>query len=157
MISASAQRQIAQQRTSASIPFLIKITPYDEAPMFYVNSSVGITYKGDIYNAATFSIQPPDKDGSKIGDGTLTMSAIDQVWIQKIRAAEKPAELKLIAVIVYNDGVTTGIEPLEENNFTLRMANWNEISITWNMTFDENQSILVPADKCNAQTTPGCS
>jgi hypothetical protein len=156
-LSSYAQRQIAQQRTVASIPFLIKITHPEYPPMLYANSSTNITYNGEVYNAATFSIQPPDRDGAKMGTATLTISAIDQVWVEKIRATQKPAKLQFIAIIVYNEGSISGVEPLDENCFTLRVANWNEISITWSMIFDENQSIMVPSDKCNAQTTPGCA
>jgi hypothetical protein len=157
MPNARAQLEIASQRTAARFPYLIKITHPDYPDMFFANSSQDITYKSDIYNAATFSVQPPDRDGSKIGDATLTMSAIDQVWIEKIRGTQKPAKLQFIAVIVYDQGSTIGIEPLEENSFTLRAASWNELAITWNMVFDEVQSILIPSDLCNAQTAPGCS
>jgi hypothetical protein len=154
-VSSFSRRQITQQRTAASFPCLIEITHPEYPEMLYTNASENITYDGKVYNAATFSIQPPDRDGSKIGDATLTMSAVDQVWIEKIRSTQKPAKLRFIAVIVYQEGSIAGIEPLEENTFTLRAANWNEIAITWSMHFDENMAIVVPAEKCNAQTTPG--
>jgi hypothetical protein len=125
--------------------------------MFYANSSTSITYKGDIYNAAAFSIQPPDRDGSKVGDATLSISAIDQVWPQKIRATQKPAKLEFVAVIVYDEGATAGIEPLEENSFTLRAADWNELSIQWALVFDENMANIITSVKCTPQVAPGCS
>jgi hypothetical protein len=155
LISPFSQRQITQQRTAASFPCLLKISHPKYPDMLYTNASENITFDGEVYNAATFSIQPPDRDGSKIGDATLTISAIDQVWIEKIRSVQTPAKLRFIAVIVYREGSIAGIELLEENSFTLRTANWNEISITWSMRFDENMSIVIPAEKCNAQTTPG--
>jgi hypothetical protein len=159
-ISPFSKRQITRQRTPASFPSLLEIKYYDsnsntEITLYYTNASESITYDGNIYNAATFSIQPPDRDGSKIGDATLTISAIDQLWIEKIRATQKPAKLRFIAVIVYKEGSIAGIEPLEENSFTLRAASWNQISVTWSMRFDENMAVIVPAEKCNAQTTPG--
>jgi hypothetical protein len=156
-ISPFSKRQITQQRTAASFPCLIAITHDDYPDMFYTNGSENIIFEGNVYNAAAFSIQPPDRDGSKIGDATLTMSAIDQVWIEKIRGTQKPAKLRFIAVIVYQEGSIAGIEPLEENRFTLRAASWNEVSISWTMHFDENMAVIVPAEKCTAQTTPGIS
>jgi hypothetical protein len=158
--SPKAQKLLASQRTQAKFPYLIKIDHDDDPdfPMYFANSSESITYGGNIYNAASFSIQPPDRDGAKIGDATLTISAIDQFWIQKIRENQKPAKLTFVAVIVYDgDNGIEGIERLEENSFTLRAASFNELAITWTMVFDENMAIIVPADTCNAMTTPGCA
>lgn len=152
-----AAKQIARQRTAAKFPYLIKITHPEYPPMLYVNSKTDLQFNGEIYNAASFSIQPPDRDGSKIGDATLTISAIDQVWTEKIRSTQKPAKIQFIAVIVYEGNSIVGIEALEENSFTLRGASWNETAITWQMVFDENMAIIVPADKCNAMTCPGCA
>ncbi len=85
MLSPFTQKRLVAQRTAAKFPYLIKITHPDyPAGIFYANASEDITYDGNIYNRATFSIQPPDRDGSKIGDATLTISAIDQVWIEKV-------------------------------------------------------------------------
>jgi hypothetical protein len=153
-----SERQIARQRTAANFPCLIEISHPDyPAGLFYTNASENITYDGKVYNTAVFSIQPPDRDGSRIGDAALTMSAIDQVWIEKIRSTQTPAKLKFIAVIVYEEGSIAGIEPLVENSFTLRAANWNELSITWAMHFDENMALVITSVKCNAQITPGCT
>jgi hypothetical protein len=156
-ISGFSKREITQQRTSADFPCLIEITHPDYPDMYYTNASENITYEGKIYNSAAFSIQPPDRDGSKIGGAVLTMSAVDQVWIEKMRGTQKPAELRFTAVIVYKEGSIAGIEPLEENNFTLRSAAWNEASISWTMNFDERTALIITSVKCNAQTAPGCT
>jgi hypothetical protein len=162
-LPAKVQKLLASQRAAAKFPYLIKIDHDDKAinpgfPLYFANSSEDITYDGNIYNAASFSIQPPDRDGAKIGDATLTISAIDQFWIQKIRENQEPAKLVFVAAIVYDgDNGVEGIEPLEENSFTLRAASFNELAITWTMVFDENMAIIVPADTCNAMTAPGCA
>jgi hypothetical protein len=151
-----------RQRTAASFPFLIKIDYYDPdskstKTLHYTNATENITYGADNYLAAAFSVQPPERDGAKIGDATLTISAIDQVLIEKIRATQIPAKLRFIAVIVYKEGSVAGIEPLEDNVFTLREARWDELSVSWSMRFDENMAIIITSVKCNAQTAPGCA
>jgi hypothetical protein len=156
-VSPFSKRQITQQRTEASFPCLIEITHPEYPDMLYANASENITYGGKIYNAAAFSIQPPDRDGSKIGDAALAISAVDQVWPEKIRSTQKPAKLRFIAVIVYQEGSIAGIEPLEENSFTLREANWDEMSVSWSMSFDERMAIIITSVKCNAQIAPGCT
>jgi hypothetical protein len=160
-LSPKVQKLLASQRKIAKFPFLIKILHDTDIsfPMYFVNAPENVTYQGNIYNAASFTIEPPDRDGAKIGDATLTLSAIDQFWIQKIRENQKPARLEFVAVIIYDDeknGIE-GIEAMENMSFTLRAASFNEIAVTWTMVFDENMAINVPADTCNAMTTPGCA
>jgi len=156
LLSAKSQKELASQRTLSKFPYLIKISCHGYIDMYFANSSKDIEFNNITYKASTFSIQPPARDGSKIGNATLTISAIDQYWIHRIREIKTPAELRFIAVIVH-DGGNESVELLEDNIFTLRAAQWNEISITWEMVFDENMAIIVPADKCNAMTTPGCA
>jgi len=159
-LSAKVQKLLARQKKIARFPYLIKIDHEEDPifPLYFVNSNENVTYDGNIYNAASFTIDPPSRDGDKIGDATLTLSAIDQFWIQKIRAAKKPAKLLFVAVIVFDEeGGREGVEPMEEISFTLRVARFNEISVTWTMVFDEKMAIIVPADTCNAMTTPGCA
>jgi hypothetical protein len=150
-----AQRQIAQQRTAARFPYLIKITHPEYPPFLYANASANITYNGEIYNAASFSVQPPDREGAKIGDATLTISAVDQVWPEKIRNTQQAAELRFIALIVYDEAGIAGIEALDENKFTLRAANWTETAIQWSMNFDERMGYIITSIKCTPQICPG--
>ncbi len=156
-LSAKAQSYVAARNTPAKFPFLIKIEHEDDKdfPMRFVNSDKDVTYEGEIYYAASFAIDPPDRNGSKIGDATLTISAIDQFWIQKIRENQKPATITFKAVIQMDNNGVEQIETLEEIDFTLRAVRFNEYSITWTMLFDENLSINIPCDECNTITTPG--
>jgi len=159
-LSAKVQKLLARQRKIARFPYLIRIDHEEDPvfPLYFVNADEPVTFEGNIYNAASFSIDPPSRDGDKIGDAALTISAIDQFWIQKIRAVQKPAKLLFMAVIVYDeDNGVEGVEPMEEISFTLRVARFNEVSVTWTMVFDERMSILVPVDICNAMNTPGCA
>ena len=158
MPSAKVQKLLAAQRTTAMFPCLIKISHPEYSDMYFANSSYNINYNGNIFNAASFSIQPPDVEGAKIGNATLTISAIDQFWIEKIRQTQIPAELQFIAVIVYDEsGGYAGVEVLEENSFVLRSANWNEISISWEMSFDERMNFIITSIKCTPMTVPGCA
>jgi hypothetical protein len=153
-----AKQLIARRQTYAQFPFLIKVThSMFGVPLYFANSDNDTTYDGNIYKAAYFTVDPPDKDSSKVGDGQLTISAVDQSWIQKIRSTQTAAKIKFMAMIVYNDGVVSGVESIEEIDFTLRAASWNEESITWTMVFDENMAIMVPCDKATALKCPGAA
>lgn len=163
-LSARAQKILASQRAElARFPYLIKIChPDRHGPdyyeFFYANSSEDIAYGGDIYSAASFSIQPPDRDGSKVGNATLTISAVDQFWIERIRGTQTPARLQFMAAIVYDgQGGYAGTEALEENSFTCRAASWNEISISWDLSFDERMGDIATSAKCTPMNAPGCA
>lgn len=151
------QKLLAMQRMPAKLPCLIKISHSVYGDMCFANSQNDIVYLGNTYLASYFEVQPPAIEGSKIGNATLTITAIDQSWIQKIRGTQIPAELQFIAVIEYDDEGVLGIEPLEKNNFTLRAANWTEISISWEMSFDERQSYVLTSVKCTPINVPGCA
>jgi len=158
MLSAKLQKILAAQRTSAMFPCLIKITHPNYAAMYFANSSMNIIYNNNIYNSASFSIDPPEREGAKIGSATLTMSAVDQFWIQRIREINTPAKLQFIASIIFDEANgSTGIEPLEENDFTCRAANWNELSITWDLVFDERQKNIITSMRCIPLNVPGCA
>jgi len=151
------QQLLSRHRTFAAFPYLIKISHPEYADMLYANSLENIVFRGNIYNSANFTLQPPDLDGSKIGAASLTISAVDQVWIEKIRQTQIPALLQFIAVIDYNDLGIAGIEALDENSFTLRAARWDEKSITWELSFDERQNYIITSIKCTPQVAPGCA
>jgi hypothetical protein len=157
MPSSKVQKLLAAQRTAAKFPCLIKVSHPEYSDMYFADSSDDLLYNGNIYNAASFSIQPPDVEGAKMGNATLTISAIDQFWIERIRSTQIPARLQFIAAIVWDESGFMGIEALEENSFTLRAANWNEISITWEMSFDERMNYIITSIKCTPLTVPGCA
>jgi hypothetical protein len=150
-----AEQLIARQETYAKFPYLIRIIHPTLGMFLYVNLDNDIIYNGETYRAAYFTLDPPDRDGSKIGDGQLSISAVDQFWIEKIRTTQIAAKITFIAAIQYDDGVVSGVEQIEEIDFTLRGVNWNEDVITWTMVFDENMAILVPCDKATALKCPG--
>jgi hypothetical protein len=156
-----ARQQMVRSQTHAQFPYLIKIIRYiDEINteyFRYVNSDEDLVYEGETYTGSTFVLDPPDKEGSKIGNAQITISAVDQFWIEKIRTTQIPPRIIFVAGIVYNNGVISGIEKIEQFEFTLRNAQWNEHLISWVMSFDENMQIRVPCDRATSQKVPGAA
>jgi hypothetical protein len=151
------KRELARSNTQAQVPLLIKITHEALDDSYYANSDQDILYEGQPYVGSVFSIDPPNKDMATVSNGRITISAIDQQWIQTIRSTQKPATLHFIAAIMYDKAGNQYLEKLEENAFTLRSAGWNEIAISFDMIFDENMTILLPAEDCDPFTCPGCA
>lgn len=155
-LSAKAKQQIMRMETYAKFPYLIEVTHEDYGTFRFVNCDKDLVYSGKTYSASFFSINPPDRTNSGITDGTLTISAIDQTWIARIRNTQKRAKVKFIACIVYDEqNQIEGIETIEELDFVLTKCQWNDTAIQWTMVFDEDMDLVIPCDVASPQKTPG--
>lgn len=121
----------------------------------YANADKPVTYNDEVYESAVFKITPPETTSTKIGNATLTISAVDQQWIEKIRKTKKRAFIKFVAIIQYADNEEMVAEPIFDNDFVLTNASWDDISITWNMVFDDKWDIKVPSHLCDSINCPG--
>jgi hypothetical protein len=154
-----AKQQMVRMQTHAKFPFLVKIIRYidDENKEYfrYANAEENITYDNEVYMGSLFVLDPPNEEGSKIGDAQITISSVDQLWIEKIRTTHIPPKIIFIATIVYDDGIIIGIEKIRQYTFTLRNAQWTDTTISWTMSYDENMRIRVPCDRASSQKVPG--
>jgi hypothetical protein len=156
-ISAKARQELARREKHALFPYLIHIEHEDFGSFYYANSSDSITYNGHVYEAATFSIDPPDRDGSKIGNALITISDVNQLWVQRIRSTRKTAKIHFVAGIKYSDNGQIRFEILEKNSFTLRLATYNGVIVTWEMEFDLTQTYILNGVSASAAIAPGCA
>lgn len=154
-MNVKAKCEMLKRETFAMFPYLIEITLNNGTIYRYSNSDDDITFENNVYTGACFSISPPDMSESTIGNGTLTISAIDQEWIKVIRQESKRARIRFVASIVYDDnnGIET-VEAIEDTSYILTEANWNDTQISWLMVYDEDISIVIPCDTATALKTP---
>jgi hypothetical protein len=137
-------------KTRAKFPYLIEIVNSDLGTFRYANCSRDVPFEDNTYTAGLFSITPPEQTSTSISNAKLTLSCVDQTWIKKIRSTQNRSTMRFIASILY-DGTC---EALEDNTFTLTIAEWDESNISWTMVFDDNMNILVPPDIASSQNTP---
>lgn len=157
MPSAYAKQQILRTHTQSMFPYLIEIVHEDLGTFYYVNAEEKIEWDNKIFNPACFSIQTPEYNSKGLTNATLTMTAIDQEWIIKIRSTNKRAKIRFLAAIVTLEDKTKDVEILENIEFTLTNASWNEISITWTMEVEQTIMLQIPIHTLDAVTCPGCS
>lgn len=158
-----AQQQILRRDTHAKFPYLIAIKHYTNADdhtefnmYYYANSDIDIEFEGNTYTASVFSVQPPEKKSDGFSDAKISISAIDQEWIVKIRntpTRAKRAELTFVAVIQYENG-TEVVEAIEEEKFILTNASWNDESIEWTMKFDDLMDLQIPMATMDSRICP---
>lgn len=152
----AAKYELLRMNARARFPYLIKITNEDLGMFLYTNTDREIEYEGETYKPAYFEIVPPERSESSIGDSKLTISAIDGEWIAAIRSTQKRSTCRFIACIEYKGaGNVLVIEPIEDNEFLLTAAQWDDLTVSWTMIFDDNMNIMVPCDVANSLNFPG--
>lgn len=154
-MNSKSKKEILRQQTQAKFPYLIEITTPDGEITRYCNSDEDIEFEGEVYKASFFYITPPKETNGVLSDTTISISAIDQQWIKKIRKYKEKSFIRYIAVIMYEENGTSYIDPCEDNTFILSKATWNDLTITWTMTLDDVMSIQIPCDVASPLNTTG--
>lgn len=153
----AAKYQLLRMNSHAKFPYLIEIRNDDLGVFRYANTDRDIEYQGETFQCGYFLVTPPERSESSIGDAKLTISAVDTEWISRIRTTQKRSTCKFVACIDYYDqNGNPVLEPIEENTFLLTSAQWDDLTITWTMVFDENMGIMIPCDVANSLNFPGC-
>lgn len=156
--SPKALQQLYRISTDAYFPIFIRLFftlngISDSERM--VNNTEDIFYSGETFKASSFVFTPPSVENKKISNGSLTISCIDQRVIEIIRGVSGVITCEVVAGFYYDNNGSLIIEPIEEFSFELAEVNWNGISATWEMQFDNRMSIQTPCDKMSAQRCPG--
>ena len=152
-----AMQQLLRMETSARFPFFIEIIHPELGTFRYVNADEAKTFDSETYEPALFSVTPPETTETSIGNAMLSISSVDQTWIEKIRSVQDRFSVRFVAALEYDDDGTETIEPLEDNEFTLTEASWTDLTITWTMVFEDAFNILVPCDIATSQKVSGCA
>lgn len=143
--------------TEALTPYLIEIYNEDYGYFRYCNVDGDVTYENHVFSPAFFQIDPPEKTESGIGNAKITISAVDQEWIERIRGTQKRSDLRLIPCVIYENNGSIAVESVEEIRFKLTSANWNETTISWEMEYEDVLQINVPCDVADSLNMPGCT
>lgn len=161
-INSIALKELFSESTSGNIPLLAEIRhehikwkdnsqEQDDGYFRIINDTAPVRYKGKRYMPAFFSFSIPSEDGKKIGNTTITISAIDQRIIEIIRSINsKPPVLVINAVFVrktIDDKMAYEFHELGEYRFLMTNVRWSETTAQWDLVFDSTMQINVPIDK----------
>lgn len=149
-----SQQKMVQMETYAEFPYLIEITEPNGTVHRYANSSKDITFEEHLFESTFFTLSPPERTQEGIKDATITISTIDQTWIEKVRNNQERFRIRFIAVITYDENNNPVVEKIDEINFVLTRANWNQNTLQWTMKYDDWMDINIPITKCTAYVTP---
>lgn len=159
-LTALAKQRMLRMETYAKFPYLIEITRYakdgTEEIYRYANSFSDMEFEGNVFSSGYFEIEQPEKRKDGFSDARLTISAIDteRNWIGLIRSTSKRAKLRFVATIEYDDEDETFVEPINDYEFMLTVASWNDTAIQWTLKFDDLMDVQIPCDEITVHNTP---
>lgn len=115
-----------------------------------INDNAAVKYKGQRFIPCNFSFTFPSEDGKKIGNTTITVSAIDQRIIEIVRSINNiPPVLVIKSVYVrrtIEDKIAYEFHDLAEYRFKMNNCRWSESTAQWDLVFDSSMQINVPID-----------
>lgn len=154
-------QQLYRLNVGGSFPIFIDVVHEDISGgiIRLVNAKEDMVYDGYTYRAASFRLTPPKYADGKFGNGTITISCIDQevvVFIRTMRALKGRPKATVVAAFYFEAGDLT-IDPIEEWEFEMTIVNWTEVSATWQMVFDDRMSLVCPVDIMTAVKCPGAT
>ena len=150
----AGKREVLVQKTQASFPYLIKVYVGNEVYR-YANYRENITYKGEVYTASFFQIQPPSKSVEHKTNTTIKFTNMDNFWTELVRTHSNDMTLEFVATIVYENNSIDYLDPIDYYKFKLGDANWSESTCQFDLVIDDKGDVLVPCDVADSLNTMG--
>ena len=157
MLSNKGKSKLLGMTTEALTPYLIEVTNPDLGTFRYTNLDSSVEFEGHTFTPAFFELSPPEKTDGQVGNAKITISAVDQEWIVRIRTTRKKSSLRMISCVVYEDAGNVTVEPVDEIPFALTLVDWDEVSISWDMEFDDVMQINIPCAVADSINMAGCA
>lgn len=168
-IDTTTIEELYKENKSGHIPVLLDIISdeiiwddnyknQENGHMRLINSDTAVMYNGNKYLPAYFSCSLPQEDGKKIGNASITISAIDQRIIQIIRSITQQPKCVIESVYAKmkteDDHTVFVFKKLNKYEFAMSSVSWNESTADWTLVFDPAMQINVPKDKGSIMRNP---
>lgn len=109
-----------------------------------VNNNAKVKYQEKVYYPAYFSFVLPSEDGQKVGNTSVTISAIDQRIIEVIRSINSAPKCVFEAFYTKLSDTQILFSKLYHYEFLMDSVNWDGITAKWNLVFDSACQLNVP-------------
>lgn len=120
-----------------------------------------VVYKGKTYLPCAFDFDPPEIDGKKIGNASISISALDSRVKKVIRMIKVPSEVNVVSMFakVEKDG-TTGkfiykFAELKTTPFMMNSVSNNATTATFSLVYGKDLSQNAPFDVATQDRVPG--
>lgn len=133
---------------------------YGQEPCYLrlIADGQNVIYKGKRYLACNFEYTPPESDGSKISNASITISALDVRVKQLLRSIKLPSEIKVVSMFakktLENNKIIYKFVNVDSVSLTMNTASSNKTTATFNLDFDRGMSQNVPFDIATSERVP---
>ena len=164
-IETTTIEELFSSSTDGSIPILLDVqsdeivwddndTEQEYGHLRLINCPTPVRYNGHKYLPAYFAASLPEEDGQKVGNASLTISAIDQRIIQIIRSITTQPKCVIESLFAKMNDDTFVFRKLNKYEFVMDSVSWDDVSAKWELIFDPVAQINVPRDKGSSIRCP---
>lgn len=118
-----------------------------------------VVYKTKTYLPCSFTYNPPELDGKKVGGASISISALDSRVKKMLRTISLPSEatvVSMFAKVTRENGSTIyKYREMYSRPFKMSSAGSNQMTATFNLTFGKNFGQNVPYDMATQDRVPG--
>lgn len=118
-----------------------------------ISDTNAVTYRGKRYLPCKFEFTMPEENGQKIGNASISISAIDTRVTQILRSIDMPCEVTISAYFAKKDNVIKFF-PLDSLKTSLPSATYNRTVATFNLVFKDVMQLNIPADVATSDRLP---
>lgn len=126
-----------------------------------INDTNKVIYKGKTYLPCAFDFTAPEVDGKKVGNASITISALDSRVKKLLRTIKIPSDVRVVSMFVKVNkpsemgGFVYRFAELNSVPFRMETASSNKTSATFNLIFNKNFTQNVPYDVATPNRVPG--
>lgn len=119
-----------------------------------INSNAAVVCNGYLYEPAVFTCEMPSEDGSKVGNMSITISAIDQRIIEIIRSITSKPSAFIDSFFTKISDSQYIFSKMYHYEFQMTSVTWDNVTAKWNLVFDPSMQVNVPRDTGTALRCP---
>lgn len=140
-----------------------KLYGQDNCYIRFISDENKVIYNGHTWLPCAFNYTPPDVDGTKVGNASISISALDarvKMLLRTITVASEISVIATFAKVEKEEGSGKFIYKfvkLNSLNFTAPSASCNNTTATFNLLFDRALSMNVPVDVATEDRVPSAT
>ena len=128
---------------------------YDEdGHLRLVSGNVPIMYEGKKFRPAVFTFEQPQEDGTKVGNTSITISAIDKRVVEIIEQIENPPIVNVVAAYAKINEEEVAFSKIYHYRFQMGSVQWDGVTAKWNLMFDSAMNQNMPVDLATESRCP---
>ena len=179
MLDVLTMKELWQKDVDGYLPVLMQIYNPDivwsqsekdtynqvDSYLYLIADESKVNYKGHTYLPCAFNYTAPELDGKKVGNASLSISALDSRVKKLLRTIKLPSEVTIVSLFCKVEkedasGIPSGkfvykFSELNSRPFTMSSAGSNKTTATFNLVFKTITNQAVPFDVATADRTPG--